>query len=111
VTPELSALLDGEVARRFGRPTLGVWVGHDGRVSENDWLAYLLDVCGKQSDWYWDELISWEVQLYRCTNPDQWWAVIEYDCTDLDHPLQVEYQAPTRLEALARAMLAVPEVE
>jgi len=138
VTNDLATLLNTEVARRFGRPTLAVMIPnfvlvyglHDANAwfwkSNNDafpfharqledleaaalWESHLLDQCGEHPDTYWGRAISWEVRTYHATDPDEWWVVVEYDGTDLDGPATTTARAPTRLEALARAMLAVPE--
>jgi len=118
MTPELAALLDGPVAERWGRPTAmgglhlrpipsGGWTWANqvpdksfrlmpDDVAEALWLAHMLDVCGKR---------GWVAML--TPGSDGWGATIIDPNTDDDIDPPVAH--PTILEALALAMLAVPE--
>ena len=122
MSPELAALLNTKVTARFGRPTRdGFSLGSKFWTKPNEskiyhepaaaalWESHLLDQCGERPDAYWGTSVSWEVQMYKATNPDYWWAIIEYDGTNIASPKQSAAMGSTRLEALATAMLAVPE--
>lgn len=111
MNPELAALLDGPVAERFGRLAWGPFAhpitlqgtatywweyewGNGNRVRLPDdvaealWLAHLLGVCGE-----------WTTEVLICQHCAGCLVRVGYS----------ESNAPTMLEALARAMLAVPE--
>jgi hypothetical protein len=129
MTPELAALLDGPVAERFVRPTLAY---HPDAKAGTDAPQWELRLDPQDSLWYWYRIIHKDGS--RRIDEDEWPA----DPRWLDHLLDVcddkgwQYASrkhldngyhtavvgvsshgggPTRLEALARAMLAVPEVK
>lgn len=128
MSPELAALLDGNVAERFGRPTddadfamywsgdgvTRFWVWDDPTIEdcESDaipdatadalWLAHLLAVCGQLPQRF--EICPHVAGCFVRVNrkyralPDG--AFVEES--------DLEYHHATPLEAIARAMLAVP---
>lgn len=118
MTPELAALLDGPVAERFGRPTIGDeprmemrltcggWDWFDDEYLDDMspgiaqpiaaalWLAHLIGVCGSK-----------HYGISMANLVPGWECHLGYGfCKASD-----VYAQPTALEALAHAMLAVPE--
>lgn len=96
MTSELAKLLDGEVAARFGRPDVG-WDYGDApdEVADALWLAHLWIAIGVRQD---------SVSILPHTSG---WIV---SINDLQGNVGTANQ-PSLLEALCRAMLAVPETK
>lgn len=117
MTPELATLLDGPVAERFGRPAIddelsmrwtdGWWYWHHvdylddldngiaPPVAAALWFAHLIGVCGERG-------------LCVTMFPHEAGWLITVSSTRQCGPFG-ESNQPTALEALARAMLLVPE--
>lgn len=92
----LAELLDTRVAERFGKPDLG-WDTFDAPdyIFSAAWESHLLDQCWKRE---WNAHVYWTGSVTI--------SVHAGDFVDQDKYTEA---ATTRLEALARAMLAVPE--
>jgi len=103
MTKELATLLCGPIAERFGIPAgtmritpSDICFEGDGLMTEQVksalWLAHLLGQCGKRG---WEAMIA----------PFRDWMTVRIEC---DNGPLGESVAPTTIEALANAMLAVP---
>ena len=107
MTPELAQLLDGAVAARFGRPNL-----YEERVRENIykcqrpeiaaalWLAHLIGVCGEKR-WAF-------APMFRDINTGGGPAVWHVEIDTPTSVCETCCRKPDLLEALARAMMAIP---
>jgi hypothetical protein len=113
MTPELAQLLDGKVAARWGRPgglnrdrqwvhecPCGAGIGLTDATAEALWLSHLLRVCGERG---WP-IKMYQSQLDQC--PEWWFVEVEFQ---YDHEWRTaQLRRTSLLEALARAMLAIP---
>ena len=118
MTPELAQLLDGPVAERFGRPKLN---GRDlviyntkefmtegprslhvqtGDVAAALWLAHLIGVFGEKR-WAF-------APMFRDINTGGGPAVWHVEIDTLTSVCETCCRKPDLLEALARAMMAIP---
>jgi len=94
MTSELAKMLDGPVAERWGRPDVGWdWGDAPDEVASALWLAHLFQCC-KGRIWY--------VEITPLEDGD---VVVDVNQYASNHGLG---ESPNLLEAIARAMLAVP---
>jgi hypothetical protein len=112
MTTELAQLLDGEVAARWGRPPIsrdgnewvhvcpcGAGIGMTSHTVAAIWLAHLIIECAKMN-----LFVTLQPPLTATKAVGAYVATYPWDA----RCIHSEHTAPSHLEALAQAMLAIP---